>query len=230
MRFYQPLDGYCYNSDTLFLYDFIVGFKPKGKLLDVGCGCGVLGLLLARDLDVVPVLVEISKEMAFLAQKNIETNKIDAKLIEGDFLSMDFKNEFDCIVSNPPFYGPNLLKSKNKSLKMARYNENMPIEPFFKSVANALKNKGDLFFCYDAKQLGMVLKALSENNLNAETIRFVHPKKDKSATIFLCHAKKCSKSALKIVPPLYVFDNGSYTNEANDIFKRANTHSIKCEV
>jgi len=49
MLLYQPESGYCYNSDSIFLYDFIDSFKPKGRVLDVGAGCGVLGLLVARD-------------------------------------------------------------------------------------------------------------------------------------------------------------------------------------
>ncbi len=49
MTFYQYKDGYRYNSDTVFLYNFISQEKLKGKLLDVGSGCGILGLLLKRD-------------------------------------------------------------------------------------------------------------------------------------------------------------------------------------
>ena len=49
MLFYQPDSGYRYNSDSLFLYDFISSFKPRGRMLDVGAGSGVVGLLVARD-------------------------------------------------------------------------------------------------------------------------------------------------------------------------------------
>ena len=49
MLLYQPESGYCYNSDSMFLYDFVSSFKPKGEVLDVGAGCGIVGLLVARD-------------------------------------------------------------------------------------------------------------------------------------------------------------------------------------
>ena len=51
MKLYQSASGYRYNSDSLFLYDFILNYAnfKGGALLDVGCGCGILGLLLARD-------------------------------------------------------------------------------------------------------------------------------------------------------------------------------------
>jgi len=35
----------------MFLFDFVSQFNPKGILLDVGCGSGVIGLLLKRDFD-----------------------------------------------------------------------------------------------------------------------------------------------------------------------------------
>ena len=50
MIIYQLKDGYRYNSDTIMLYNFIFDISPKGNILEVGAGCGVLGLLLKRDL------------------------------------------------------------------------------------------------------------------------------------------------------------------------------------
>ena len=47
----QLKSGYRYNSDTLVLYDFISSSLKNfsGRILDVGAGCGILGLLLKRD-------------------------------------------------------------------------------------------------------------------------------------------------------------------------------------
>ena len=53
MLLYQPESGYCYNSDSVFLSDFIISFKPRGRMLDVGAGCGIVGLLVARDTNKV---------------------------------------------------------------------------------------------------------------------------------------------------------------------------------
>ena len=53
MLLYQPLNGYCYNSDTHFLFNFICKNLEKyknisGELLDIGSGSGILGLLVAK--------------------------------------------------------------------------------------------------------------------------------------------------------------------------------------
>jgi len=49
LTLYQPKDGYCYNSDTMFLYDFVTKFNIKGDILEVGGGCGVLGAVVCLD-------------------------------------------------------------------------------------------------------------------------------------------------------------------------------------
>ncbi len=91
LRLYQPRDGYLYNSDSLLLIDFARGFlaphtlpsthplhkKQKSKminLVDIGAGCGIIGLLCAKHFGVRSHLIEINKYMATLAYINARTN------------------------------------------------------------------------------------------------------------------------------------------------------------
>ena len=88
MKLYQPESGYSYNSDSLFLYDFINSFKPRGKVLDVGAGCGIVGLLVARDNKKVE-LEAVEKQAVFInyAQKNADENALSYKLHHSDFIA-----------------------------------------------------------------------------------------------------------------------------------------------
>jgi len=128
INLYQPQNGYCYNSDTHFLYDFICSnlkqFKNiQGELLDIGSGSGVLGLLVARDFERLNLSqCEIQENFQFLSQKNSEVNGIQNTLFKGNVLELDFNKKFDYIISNPPFYNNDVIKSENESLKIARYN------------------------------------------------------------------------------------------------------------
>ena len=90
MLFYQNKDGYCYNSDTKFLYNFISLFKPKGELLDIGSGCGILGQLLARDFKFKLTQIDIQEKNFFLTSKNASLNNIKSDVILGDFLETKF--------------------------------------------------------------------------------------------------------------------------------------------
>ncbi|WP_245757012.1 tRNA1(Val) (adenine(37)-N6)-methyltransferase [Hydrogenimonas thermophila] len=214
----------------MFLYDFISSYSPKGRLLDVGCGVGVIGLLLARDFNIDLTMVEKQDVMAKLAQRNIKVNKIDAELIKSDFLEFNATKPFDFIVSNPPFYHPDVIQSQNSHINACRYNTHLPIEPFFKKVASLLSSRGHFIFCYDASQLPQLLESLNKVALRAEELRMVHPKTDRAAKLVMIHARKNSKARLKVLPPFIVFEGDKYSTEAQEIFKKARTHTIKCQI
>jgi tRNA1Val (adenine37-N6)-methyltransferase len=230
--FYQPLDGYSYNSDTIYLYDFISQNcnLNKKSVLDVGSGCGVLGILLAKDYNLNLSAIELQEHMAFLSQKNSQTNDIKNNIINDNFLEFEFENKFDVIVSNPPFWDKNVVQTKNETVNISRYNQHLPIESFFEKVSKILSNKGYFLFCYDSKQLQKVLNYLSKWNLTVEQIRFIHPKNDKDSTIFMAKCRKNSKSFMKIDNPLIVFENNEFCEEVQEIYKKARTHTIKCQI
>ena len=230
MLFYQPSQGYCFNSDSMFLYDFIASYSPKGRLLDVGCGVGVIGLLLARDFNIELTMVEKQDIMAELAKRNIEVNKIKADLVKSDFLEFRANEPFDFIVSNPPFYHPDVIQSRDSHINACRYNTHLPIEPFFKKVASLLSPRGHFIFCYDASQLPQLLESLNKAALRAEEMRMVHPKIGRIAKLVMIHARKNSKARLKVLPPFIVFKEEDYSTEAQNIFKKARTHTIKCQI
>ncbi len=236
MLLYQPSNGYCYNSDTHFLHNFISEnlkkFKNiKGNLLDIGSGSGILGLLVARDYDRLELnQCEIQDAFQELSYKNAQCNKIETFLYKGSFLDLEFDKFFDICVSNPPFYHSSVIKSENENIKIARYNDSLPLKQFIKKVSNILKDGGKFFFCYDVKQLDDIIVYLKEYKLNIESLQFVHPKKHKDATLVLVYARKNSKSLLNVLKPLIVFENEDFSQEVQEIYKKSSTHSIKVEI
>ena len=76
MFLYQPTKGYAYNSDSIFLYTFISTFKPKGRLLDVGCGVGIISLLLTRDFLVETTIIDKQNVMLKYAKHNYSINNL----------------------------------------------------------------------------------------------------------------------------------------------------------
>lgn len=229
MLLYQPQVGYCYNSDSIFLYDFISSFSPRGKMLDIGAGCGVVGLLVARDNPKVTLeAVEKQEEFVAYATQNARVNKIPYTIHQGDFLDLKEEQKYDYIVSNPPFYHDGVSKSENKMIHQARYNEHLPLEGFFKKVSRLLKPNAHFIFCYDATQFFLICAALAQVKLRVVDARFVHPKKDRPASLVMLHVRNGSRSLMKTWPPLISFEGEEFSPEVQEIYKKAKTQSIKC--
>jgi len=225
---YQPTKGYAYNSDSIFLYDFIAGFKPKGSVLDVGCGVGIISLLLSRDFAISTTIIDKQKSMLRYAKHNYRINNLEAKSYLGDFREFLEDEKFDFVISNPPFYDSAVIQSTNEHLNTARYAHHLPLVEFIAKVKKVLKPRGRFIFCYDAKQIDTLLSLLKENKINPEVLRFLHSKIDRESKLVMISARMNSKSFTKIMPPFVVFDEEShYLNEAKRAFSNAKTHSIK---
>ncbi|RAX58352.1 hypothetical protein CCZ01_02745 [Helicobacter monodelphidis] len=228
----QPAKGYAYNSDSLFLYAFSIPHIPNhSQVLEIGAGCGVIGLLCARDKPLKLTMVEKIEEMVFYAQRNQRVGGFDVEIIHSDFLELTPKsmNSFDVAISNPPFYHSHHLKSPNLLTYNARFEENLPFEKLLKHLKRFLKPKGLFLFCFDARECERILYLLRQEHFKVEELRFVYPNCFKDANLLLCKARLNSKATLSILPPLFVYEHGDFSQEVQKIFKQANTHSIKAE-
>jgi tRNA1Val (adenine37-N6)-methyltransferase len=233
---YQPKNGYCYNSDTHILYSFIKKnldiFKNiKGELLDIGSGSGILGILICKYNNNLRLnqceIQDIFQKLSFINSKN---NNIGSNLYKGDFTILEFDKKFEICISNPPFYKKGVVKSKNENIKIARYNEYLPLEAFIKKSYNILTQNGKFFFCYDVKQLDDIIYLLNIYKFNIESIQFIHPNIDKNATLVLIYARKNSKSMTKVLEPIVVFENGEFSMNINKIYNATSTYSIKVDL
>ena len=162
------------------------------------------------------------------ARHNYALNDLNVQSYIGDFTEFETGEKFDYIISNPPFYDSRVTQSENTHLNIARYAHHLPIEDFIAKVKKLLKPRGYFIFCYDAKQVDLLVYHLTSCGINVEKIQFVHSKIDRDSKLVMISARMGSKSMTQILPPFVVFDDNSvYREKAKDAFIRANTHSIK---
>ena len=68
---------YCFTSDSVLLAN-TAKVKRKDKVLDLGSGSGIVGILIASKQGAKSVdLVEIQPEMANLAERNVKLNNLE---------------------------------------------------------------------------------------------------------------------------------------------------------
>ena len=250
MKLFQLKDGYRYNSDSLFLWDFArknCSFKASQSLLDVGCGCGILGLLLARDFNCALSCIDIQPQNCELTQINAQANDIKASIICADFFkdwesgnsagnsagnfgipsqSCQRNQIFERIICNPPFYdfgGENKNAHKNTSRNASSFD----ISAFASKCSKLLAPKGELVLCYDARLVDRLLQALLEAGLKPIKLAFLHSKPSKPANVVLVVAKKGAKSPLCVFGSLFACnENGAHTDFAKEVFIQADLTSV----
>ena len=81
----------------------------KGKVLDIGCGYGPIGIYIKSKYDTEVTMSDINKRALNLASKNCELNNVKCNVIESDMYE-NITKKYDYIISNPPIrIGKNLL-------------------------------------------------------------------------------------------------------------------------
>ena len=83
----------------------VAGFESGMKVLDLGCGCGVVGILAARKCGPENVwLVDIDPAAVDIARRNAAENGVpQVTCLVSDGLSALDETGFDLILSNPPY-------------------------------------------------------------------------------------------------------------------------------
>jgi len=83
-----------------------VEFKEGDKVLDLGCGCGVVGICAAKQIGADKVVMcDVSENAVLLSKQNAEANGVGAVIIrQSDGLKEISETGFTLILSNPPYH------------------------------------------------------------------------------------------------------------------------------
>ncbi|AJC89285.1 methyltransferase [Campylobacter lari] len=226
LKLFQYLKGYRYNNDSLLLFDFLSKYNLKGNILDIGCGCGILGLLIKQKFPNSNVyLLDIQERNIKLSYKNAKENKLEIQGICEDFLNYKSDIKFDFLISNPPFYKKNTQKSQDLHLCISRYQEFMPLEKMFAKINTLIKPNGSFFMCYEASFLDEICAYLKQFKLKLVSLQCVHTNIQTNARLVLMHIKKNSKSPCVIVPTLFMYENDVLNPKISEIYENTGTIS-----
>lgn len=89
-------------GSNLLVQTFLNDAQPK-HILDVGCGYGTMGLMIAKHIPEATVhMVDVNERALSLSERNAEANKIsNATIYKSDGLN-EVSEQFDAVITNPP--------------------------------------------------------------------------------------------------------------------------------
>ena len=208
LRVLQKKRGYRFSVDAVLLSQFSK-IRKNEKVMDLGTGCGILPLLLSQTTKAHSFVgVEIQRELAELAKKNVQLNHLQDRV---SILQKDFRHlkdtyppgSFDVVLSNPP-YRKYRAGRVNPAMEkaIARHEIKGTLEDLISIASYLLPPKGRCYVIFPALRAVDLLVVLRSQRLEPKRLQFVHPRIEENAKFILSESIKESGVELKVMSPL----------------------------
>ena len=226
LKIIQNKNGFCFGIDAVLLSDFAKDIRKNSKVLDLGTGTGIIGILLCAKTKLSKIYgIDIQKNVCDMALRSIKLNNLEDKfeIINTNIkeLSNFFENNsFDAIVSNPPYKKNNSgLQNESETKLISRHEFTASLEDFICISSKLLKNNGSIYMVHRPERLSDLFYLLKKYNLEPKKLRLVQSYQDSKPKLILIKATKNAKSFLNIEEPLIIYNkDGSYTDEIFKIY------------
>lgn len=150
----------------------------RGRILDVGTGCGVLALMMAQKTKATVDAIEIDGASACQAEQNFRNSPWYDRmnLFHGDLSSWfgDQSALYDFILSNPPYFS-NSLKSDHPGRNQARHDISLNYSTLFRHIRQLLKPDGECSAIFPADTMDLVSRETMVNGLFAHRFCYILP-------------------------------------------------------
>ena len=208
------------STDSMLLAQF-ARLPRQAKVLDLGAGCGTLGLLLcAKDPNCAVTGVELDAAAHEMALINIRRNQLQSRMdsICADlrlFAQQSAPDSFDCCVSNPPYFsgGP-----ASRATPLARREDMCSIEDLMQAAARTVKYGGNFFLVHKPERLTELIIKAAAHQLEAKRLALIRHRENGPIILILLQFRKGGKPGL-IIEENSLFDaNGNPTSYYRSVY------------
>ena len=225
LRLIQNPEKFCFGMDAVLLSGY-ASVKKGGRCLDLGCGNGIIPILLSAKTEGAEFVgLEIQEESADMARRSVEGNDLGGRVrIEtGDIkeASQIFgMASFDVVTSNPPYMtSGHGLKNEDMARTIARHELLCSLADLARETARVLKPGGKFYLVHRPFRLAEIIRELSAQGMEPKRMRLVYPYVDKEPNMVLLEAVKGGKPRMTVERPLIVYQApGVYTAEIYETY------------
>ena len=214
LEIYQDNKWFCFSIDSIILANF-PKIKPRARrILDLGCGNGIIPLILSLRTKCVIDGVEIQEDLANLAKESVLENELEEQV---NIYNMDMKcllkdvskyNSYDIILANPPYF-KNTNSTKNEDIHkiIARHEVMITLEEVVKIAFQLLKEGGYFATVNRVDRFMEIIELFNKYKLEIKYIRFVYDNLECEPSLFYIEGFKGGKSGCTIDKPFIMYDN-----------------------
>jgi len=228
LKIIQNIKGFCFGIDSVLLSDFAKEMRYNSKVIDLGTGTGIINILLSGKTNAKEFVgVEIQEEVAEMAERSVQLNKLKDKITIMNENILNLKNiyktkSFDVVVTNPPYKKMNtgLVNDEDKKI-ISRHEITASLEDFIHISAYLLKDFGEFFMVHRPDRLVDIFCSMRKEKVEPKLIKFVYPNKNKKSNLVLIKGIKNGKPFLQLDDNLFVYnEDGTYTDEILKIYNK----------
>ena len=221
----QNPDVFCFGMDAVLLSGFVKTGEGT-KVMDLGCGNGIIPILLAAKTAAAQITgLEIQEYSADMAERSVRFNRLEERvsIVRGDIkevVGMFEAASFDTVTSNPPYIkGGKGLVNPDEPKAIARHELKCSLEDIILAAKYLLKPGGGFFMVHRPQRLSEIFVCCSMNGLEPKRMKLVHPFTDHEPNMVLLECRRGGKPQLNIEKPLIVYKSeGVYNDEIYDIY------------
>lgn len=205
---FRQSEHFRLSTDSVLLADFIrPGSARRG--IDLGCGSGILSLLLLTRSEKLEMTgLELLPEAALLANDNFTQNAFapHAQAICGDLRrcrELFPAGAFDLAAANPPYYPVAAgAHSPQPGRAAARSELTCTLEDLCSAAAWLVRNGGSFSLVYKPERLSELLCSLTAHGLEPKRLRLVCDRAESAPSLVLLECRRGGRPGLRIEPCL----------------------------
>ncbi len=225
LKIIQNKNWFCFGIDSVLLSGFASEIKRNSTILDLGSGTGILELLLSAKVEDSKIIgVEVQKEVAELAKRNIILNELEdrVEILNKNIKDLQLNRLFDAVVTNPPYKEKDTGLVNDNNIKLiSRHEIEGNLEDFINVASKNLKDKGTMYMINRPERLIDIFEYCRKYKLEPKELQLVYSNIKGKPVLVLIKATKNAKKYLKIKEPLYIYnDKGNYTEEVLKIYNK----------
>lgn len=223
LKIIQNSKWFCFGIDSIILSNFAKEMHKNSKVLDLGTGNGILAILVSEKVENSKIIgIEVQEEVADMAKRSVELNNLEQKItiINSNIKEIKYNNEFDAVITNPPYKETNTgLMNENQVKLISRHEIKGTLEDFIRKSSEALKDRGSLYMVNRPERIIDIFEYCRKYKLEPKKLQMVYSKIGGKPNLILVKAVKNANKYLKVEKPLYIYkENGEYTDEILEIY------------